>query len=264
LEIVQCDTLAVEELDLFKAIIRWALYRKKRQKTTLSEMVTPFLPYIRFPLINGIDLMRIVRATKVVPIDMYIEALEFASAPNSVTPIGKSYESRGSHHGFNLEVPQSYSQNFAIQKLKVTKIGGGPTWTHATVFGDKKMRSGVHYWEIRLDVVTPGDLSGIVFGITTESDKNTRSSIFSQDIGIGMSGNQYHMKGTSVACAQGDRIGILLDFHTCKMYVFRNGKIVKGLTGDLKSGTTYYPVFHLYYQNNEFTVQFPGKIPSHQ
>lgn len=261
LEIVKNDELNVSELELFKSIIRWGLEQKKRTKRTLYELVARFIPYIRYPLIDGKDLLRIVRPCNVVPLDTYIEALEYQSTPGSIQSTEKRFQERDSNIHFDLEVPKSYSTNFLIKRLTMEKQGGGASWQSCQVYGSKKMSTGKFYWEIVIDNIQSNDQSGTVFGITMEKSKNAQTSYFSKDIAIGMSGSVYNCQGNNWGGANnGDVIGIYVNFQQLKIYFFKNGKYVH-VCGDLKKGVAYYPVFHIYYQMNKFTVKFPSKIP---
>lgn len=255
LEMIQSDNLVIDELELFKGIIRWGLHKKKKTKKTLYETVSKLIPHIRLPLIDGKSLLRIVRPTNVVPFDLYLEALEFASAPDHVTPVGKKYKERLSL-GFNLEVLPKYKHDFLITNNgKTIEKVTGSEWENGKVFGDKKLTSGRHYWEIKIDIID-NDGSGTVFGIT----KDKLKSSYASDIAVGMAGSCYHTNGNGIVGKQGDVIGIFVDFNTLLVYFFRNGKNTN-IVGKINNGMTYYPVIHIYYETNKFTVTYKNQIP---
>ena len=60
--------------------------------------------------------------------------------------------------------------------------------------------------------------------------------------------------------AKGDRIGVLVDFMTEKVHFFKNG-INSNIFAKIQKNVSYYPVLHIYYEKNKFTLSCPSKIP---
>jgi hypothetical protein len=70
-----------------------------------------------------------------------------------------------------------------------------------------------------------------------------------------MAGSSYCLVGNdSTQGNNGDTVGVYVDFPKLKAYWFINGKQLSCYL-DLKKGQTYYPVLHVYYLNNKFTVR---------
>lgn len=258
LEMIQSDNLVIDELELFKGVIRWGLYKKKKTKKTLYETVSKLIPHIRFPLIDGKSLLRIVRPINVVPFDIYLEALEYTSAPGSCTPNGPRFKERKSN-GFILEPCVGFETDFVLsnRNMTVEKVTGGCQWQNCMVFGNKKLQTGSHYWEITINNID-NDKSGTIFGITKDKSK----SYFSSDIGLGMAGSGYNtINGNGWSGGDnGDTIGIFVDFKAGFVYFFKNSKYLN-VSAKLNTGITYYPVIHIYYETNKFTLACPNKIP---
>jgi len=136
------------------------------------------------------------------------------------------------------------------------KTSGSNTWTNCMVFGDKGFSKGKHYWEIKINSFgNISDLSGTVFGITT----NKSSSSYSTDMSVGMSNANYNISGSGCTGTIGSTLGVLLDFKQSFVKFYFNGTNIG--TGVLIKGTTYYPVLHLYYVGDDHTVSFPKKKP---
>jgi hypothetical protein len=271
LEMVKSNKLNVEEIDLFKAIIRWGNYRRRDMSCTtpLKEIVQDLVPYIRYPLISGPDLVNVVKPCAVAPEDLYVAALEFVNAPELGVHEGWQYRSRdeeeveedseesgGSkfHWVFDRTTHLNkfkYSDNKS--KLSFTKLGSSD-WNDCFVFGSKSFKSGVIYWECKIDVTSSG--SGLYFGIT--DDKN--ASYYSRDICAGCQGGKYNLNGSDLYMNQGETVGMKMDFKTGVFSFYKNG-VSAGITGVLAKGKSYTPVCHSYYVNDKVTLSFPKKIP---
>ena len=80
----------------FFFFFRWGNYRRRDLSCTtpLSEIVQNLVPYIRYPLISGPDLVNVVKPCKVAPEDLYVAALEYVNAPEHIIPNGLQYKER--------------------------------------------------------------------------------------------------------------------------------------------------------------------------
>lgn len=272
-EMVQSNKLNVEEIDLFKAIIRWGNYRRRdiNCTTPLKEILKDLVPHIRYPLISGPDLVNIVRPCQVAPEDLYVAALEYVNAPDLFeNPTGTQYKPReeeeneeetdeeggGSKFHWVFDRTQhlnKFKYSDTKSKGSFTKIGSSD-WNDCFVFGSKAFKTGIVYWEIKIDTTSSG--SGLYFGIT--DDKN--ASYYSRDICAGCQGGKYNLVGSDLYVNQGESIGIKLDFKKLQVSYYKNGTSA-GITGTLKKGQAYTPVVHSYYTNDKCTLVFPKKIP---
>jgi len=151
---------------------------------------------------------------------------------------------------FKLVIPNG---DYTLTGTTVKKTGGSNTWTNCMNFGDKGFKKGKHYWEFKINTIN-SDKSGTVIGITP----NKSGSSYSSDIGVGMSGYNYNVSGSTISGNNGDSIGVLLDFSASSVKFYKNGTYV--CTGNISSGTEYFPVIHIYYVNDSFTLNFP-KMP---
>jgi hypothetical protein len=262
LEMVQSPMLNISEIELFKAIVRWGNYRRRdlTNTTPLSEVLKNLVPHIRYPLISGPDLVNIVKPCQVAPEDLYVAALEFVNAPDLGEHLGIQYKARGSEDSasFVWSFTRTESLNmFAyldVKNKKTMKKVGATNWNNCFAFGSQGFKSGVHYWEIKIDV-TQGT-SGIYFGVTAD----VQTSYYTSDIVLGCSGGKYQCTGNDLYANAGDVVGCKLDFKAGQVSFYRGGQPT-GTTGILNAGMTYTPVIHVYYQNDQFTLQFPRKPP---
>lgn len=263
MSLVKQEELELQEVDLFSAIVRWGKNKiqKENLKDELKDVIADFLPYIRYSTMEGKDLVHVVKPTDLINKDYYVKILELLTAP-------EGYE----HKDPLPEVACRGIQNFILdsktsgnaslftlsnKNLTIKKMSGGSTWSNAMIFGSVKLTKGVHYWEFKIDSVN-NDRSGTAVGLCKNNKANNQ---YSTDMVVGLSGYQYNLSGsTSTSFNNGDRIGVYVSFPKKKVYFFYNGTKMS-VEGDLQNGQAYWPVIHIYYVNDQFTLNFPKSKP---
>lgn len=242
--------------------MKWGENKAKIENRSLEKVLEKVIQNIRFPLIIPSDLIKIVKPhlNKVVPLDLYVAAIEFNSSSEALEKSGYNmktpqFEFRNTLTKFVWDVTLNVT-NFTLtnSNLTVTKQGQN-SWTGASVFGSNKFNSGKHYFEVILDNVSSGG-AGTYIGVTS----NTSTSVHTKDKVVGMNGTKYHCTGSNIKAQNGDIIGVLLDFSNLKVKFYLNG-IDAGVSGVLQAKVDYTPVVHLYYQNDGCTLSFGSKIP---
>jgi hypothetical protein len=254
------EELDVDEAKLFQAVYRWGQNQKKVQNKPMNEILAKLLPLIRFQCMDAKDIVKIVKPTGLIDDKLYLRILEMATAPEGYEfrdPLPDA-KGRGSDK-WTLDwktggYPNLWTMSDGNRTIK--KIGGGSSWTNAMIYG-KKLTSGTHYWEFKINSVN-NDRSGTAVGLCKDPKNKSQ---YSADIVVGLSGYQYNLNGAqSTQMNNGDRIGVYLSFPKKKVYFFHNG-VQMGVTGDLQPKQAYYPCIHIYYANDSFSLQFPTKKP---
>jgi len=261
-QLLKSDKLNIEEIDLFKAVIRWGNHRRRdiTVTTPLKEIVQNLIPLIRFPLISGPDLVNIVRPCNVVDDIPYLDALEFVNSPDLIPKNLRDFrykprnleedEEGGSGKKFGWVGYRTVNQFEITKKKDEFKKIGTSSWNDCYIFGDKSFKSGIQYWEITVKYTQSG--SGVYVGITSNKD----TSYYSSDISMGLSGSNYNCSGGNCYVVTGDRIGVRLDFKELKVNFYKND-INTNVWGTLIKGNLYTPVLHCYYNNDSFSLKFP-------
>jgi hypothetical protein len=152
------------------------------------------------------------------------------------------------------KIQHTLSSDYTISGNTITKTGGSSSWTNCWSTGNVGLNKGVHYWEWKVNKIE-SDGSGTAMGVTTSPN----SAYFSSDVTIGMAGSLYSgISGVGISGLKtGDCVGILLDFKKLQIKFYLNG--IEKSKGIIQTGTTYYPVIHIYYLQNSFTLSFPKK-----
>jgi len=90
------DEFYTDELDLFESALKWGQNQLKIENSNqeLSDVMSELVQIIRFPLIPAVKLINRVKNTGVVPIDVYVEALEFSASPRTATSEGVRFKKR--------------------------------------------------------------------------------------------------------------------------------------------------------------------------
>jgi len=240
--------LTLPELDIFQAVVKWLTKNGGDEETQRTLM-----EHIRFPLIAAQDLVSIVKPTKLVPLEFYLEAIEFHATTCTGTiasPI--KFKPRGSQCLFTW-IPD---QKAAISEngLSIEKKGSS-AW-NLVVFGSQDFTSGKHFWEILIDTIS-SDRSGLVIGI---APKDHQSSRFDECMGVGMNGGLYRVAATpqqaQTNISRANRVRVELDFTTNTVNFLINRTVFA--SGNLLWKAVR-PVVFMYYHSDRVTVTFPIK-----
>jgi hypothetical protein len=73
----------------------------------------------------------------------------------------------------------------------------------------------------------------------------------------------YNLIGNKLSGNRGDTIGIMVDQMEKIIKFYKNG-IDMNIIGSLQDGCIYYPVIHLYYVGDQFTVKFPNYMQANE
>jgi len=71
-----------DELDLVKAIMKWAEHQKKNTGKDVKELLKNIARHIRYPLLSPQELVKEVKPLGIIPQDLYLQAVEFHAFPN--------------------------------------------------------------------------------------------------------------------------------------------------------------------------------------
>eukprot|EP01080_Neovahlkampfia_damariscottae_P007550 gene7550-11873_t len=261
LAMVKDDNLALDEIDIFNGCVRWAKNKRKTKEESLETYLKDILPFIRFPNIDGAELVHYVKPTNLIDQELYIRILEQQTAPEDyelINPI-KEIPGRGAtRFKFDIKTGGNASLfKLSSNGLTIEKTSGNGSWSNAQIYGSKKLTSGVHYWEVKINSIN-SDRSGTAFGLCKDPTKKQQ---YSYDMVIGLSGYQYNMQGNDYTQFNAnDTYGCYVDFNKGKVWFFHNGKQLQS-HGVVKKGTAYWPCFHIYYVPDKFTLSFPSKKP---
>lgn len=83
--ILQSDKITGDEIDLYKAAIKWGKNRcqDKKNYSDLKDVLKNVMIHIRYPLIDAKDLIQTVRHDGFMPRELYVWALEYNASPES-------------------------------------------------------------------------------------------------------------------------------------------------------------------------------------
>jgi hypothetical protein len=89
------EFLIDSEVDLLLALIKWIkrnfMSENENDEKKLKELIKPYLEYIRFPTIPPKELVKDVKPLKLIPDEIYFEALEHQATKEESTLTDKKY-----------------------------------------------------------------------------------------------------------------------------------------------------------------------------
>jgi len=88
--IMKNNNSAFDEVDAFNACLTWAKNQQETTKQDLATILKDISPHIRYPLMTPSELVRIVKPSKVAPVDLYTQAVEYHAYPEHFTKIIKN------------------------------------------------------------------------------------------------------------------------------------------------------------------------------
>jgi hypothetical protein len=255
LAMVKNDELALDEIDIFNGCVRWAKKQRKNPSDSVSNYLQEIKPFIRFSNIDGADLVHHVKPTGMIDDSYYLRILEKQTAPEDylLDPLPEEKGRGSSRFKFDINTggfPTIWK--LTNNGTTIEKVSAGGQWGNAQIYGTKKLNSGVHYWEVKINSIN-NDKSGTAFGLCKNPSLKSQ---YSSDMVIGLSGYQYNMQGSDYTQFNtNDVYGCYVDFNKGKVWFFHNGKQL-GSYGTVSKGTNYWPCFHIYYTPDKFTVIF--------
>jgi len=184
------------------------------------------IAHIRLPLIPAPQLIKVVKPTKLVPPQLFYEAIEYHAAPNEVNTNYVRFRPRKHVGAWHFQTPDS---NYLLSNGNLTAKKVSQFWGKA-VLGSAPFSRGKIYWEVRIDHIN-ADKTGMVIGVITADNQgiNDLNSVCAID----MYGNIYgfhspvydvrnNVPGTWIGQV-GDSIGILLDMDNQRISFSKNG-----------------------------------------
>lgn len=176
--LLKSDSLAMAEVDIFKAVICWGNNQVKLYKRSLAEELRELIPYIRFPVMTGFELMDIVEPVGIVPEKTLLDAYRYHSTqriPN------KNYEIYYPRVCVVKRRKFVYSYDFDEDGILywIGTEGRQKIWTNPCDAGRVRVSSS-HHWEGSPISAVVGRVAR---GESYISDKNKAGSWVAIDLG---------------------------------------------------------------------------------
>lgn len=100
--IVQRDSLVLDEVDLFRAVVCWgkaqrvhmSLLEAEDKVPALPVILKKILPHIRLALIGPRDLVHVVKPTNIIPLETLFHVMSYHASPEDVDHTGVIYQPR--------------------------------------------------------------------------------------------------------------------------------------------------------------------------
>lgn len=263
LDLLQDDRLAADEIDIFRALIRWGKHVASGRP--LQDVLAQLLPHVRYVLIQPRQLRGYVAPMGVVSEKLLLDAALYLLAPFE-DEIGSTVRTKPRIHcavqnGFKFD-PERKGSGLILSNQGSTLIGRDGRNFH-TVLGTQSFSKGRCFWEVTVDS-SAGD-GHVRLGIALET-ANLETYLGAGDptkmIGWHQSG---YIEGMFDGGQKsngfgkfivGDVVGLLLDLNMCTLGFYVN----KIRTGHLSiPKATYYPAFCVH--TGQIALLPPSPVP---
>jgi len=236
--ILKSDRLAIDEIDLFKALQLWAAAEAKRTQTDAKSAVKDLIGFIRFPTMEITQVASAVAPSGLLEQSQLVGLFSYVSVPDpslreKMPDPGFPTRARAGGSGFTWDT-KKHGHNVTLSNNNLTVTTSGSAWANSLCLGTKEFKSGNHYWEIKIDY-SNDDMAGVCKPDINSDGSSVYSSCPSQvwfvHHGVGIYGGTVGTK-TSVDCNSrtGDVLGFALSWNklnsTFDMSVYKNKKLV--------------------------------------
>lgn len=214
--ILQCDHLNISEIDLFKFVHQWGKDNEGNFKP---------LKYIRLGLMSSKEIFNIVKPLNVIPLEDYIEAIEFNIDPLKFDRTLTKFKLREPRRYQFVFSKKMFGQKVVISKDRRTAQCVSSLFS--IICCKPRFESGKHHWRIKIiqgDGVGIGivksnvnidDLTGFHLGNKIGYSFHSHGKIISEP-------NNSHREYKSTYKV-GDIIGVTLDLENGKLSFTKNG-----------------------------------------
>jgi len=196
---LRSSKLAIDEIDLFKGVLRWSVAECKRQgkKDSLDnkkEVLADIIPLVRFPAMNMEDVATFVSPSQILSPGQLLEIFTFLGQPDGKKPktIFGTQPRAGSTDKWTLDQSlKSGSVTLSNKNLTAKNTSSN----HSYCLGTQTWLKGVHCWRVTRDA---GPAGWLLIGVSRKEAHADSSS--GQGGFYGMSSaNQRFMGGASTA-----------------------------------------------------------------
>jgi hypothetical protein len=241
--ILKDDKLAVDEIEVFKALQRWAEAEVKRSQVEGSDVksvVKDLIKYIRFPTMEINQVATVVAPSGLLEQTQLVGLFSFVSVtdekirsllPDPGFPTNPREGGGGSAFAWSTT---KKGRNVTLSNKDLTATTSGSSWNNGLVLGNKEFKNGNHYWEVKIDHSTD-DMVGVASPSIPHDVSSAYSSYASQcwfvHHGSGTYGGSVGIK-SSLDCGArtGDTLGFSLTWNktssTFDMGVYKNKKLI--------------------------------------
>jgi len=232
------EKLAIEEIDVFKAVQKWAEAEVKRKKAQdVKEAVKDVLKYIRFPAMDIASIASVVAPSNLLEQPQLVGLFSYVSVPDS------SLRDKMPDPGFPREPRAGAVEKWTWDSKKhgryttlsngdlTAQATSGSAWSYSVILGSKEFKNKDAYWEVKLDT-SNDDMIGVaspnVAFDTASVYSNYPSQVwFIRHTSNSLYGGSVGVKGTAeLNCRTGDIIGLALTYNktsnTFDLSVYKN------------------------------------------
>jgi len=232
---LKSDKLAAEEIDIFKAVMRWVKENEKKDGWD-AKTAKEVMAFVRFPVMDIAELAGVVAPSGVLEQVHLVSLFSYCAVPQEARsalpkPIFPDQPREGGK-SFTWD-PVKHGRNIAVSNKNLTAQTSGSSWVGGLLMGSKPFTKGHQYWEVKIDA-SGSDMIGVVAGDVNWNGDSIYSVQPTKCWFIHYPGSTYGgtAPGTvktpslTFSATTGDTVGIHLEWDektkTYNMHLYRN------------------------------------------
>jgi len=280
LSVLRSDLLTIDEIDLFKACLRWAVSECKRRGLEATEenrnrCIQPLIPHLRFTLMNLDDLSSVITASGILSNADLLSIYKYAGLEQYNKIKSSSKKSVGVVVGAVLERPD-YKPLVKFSTIKRT--GPKDKWTldltmlsptvtlsnknltarstgssHGYTQGTLEFTKGQHYWRVNRDTAQN---SWLMIGVSRKQIHNNTSYSQATVWGLASTNQQYLASAVSpmVSNFTTGPLDVMLDCEAGTLTIINLANGQKHMVSNIPKSSPLVPHFCLH-ANQQVTIR---------
>jgi len=152
--LLKSDKLAIEEIDLFKAVTKWVKSNEKKDGYDSKAVSKDVVSLIRFPILEVGDLASIVAPSGLIEQPQLVQLFSYCAVPAEARaalpkpPFPDVAREGGRAFAWD---PVKKGRNVTFSNNNLTARASGSSWTGGIFIGNKVFTKGHQYWEVKID-----------------------------------------------------------------------------------------------------------------
>jgi hypothetical protein len=215
LVLLKSDKLSCAEIDIFKAVQKWAEAQKKAGGEESKADIDAVMKQVRFPTMEVAHIASAVASSGLLEQAQLVQLFSYCANPDEkwrATQVMPFPVKPREGTGWQWD-DKKKGTNVALSNKNLTAQMNGSSWNSALVMGNKQFNNGTHYWEVKIEY-GGSDMIGVCSPSVNPTGSNCYSNQSSLIWFAQYSGSCYgnYQSSISLSATTGQTVGLLLQY----------------------------------------------------